>query len=456
LRQIFESKEKLNTEYYQYPFRGIRLASDNKLVSIDWEPILKYAHDFIEASNTQTSDGDEKQTQFDIQNAIDSGINQDHIKVTTPELAEKILAILTPLCSHIEPSTEDEFVREGGRRDSVGVAINTMRGEALSGLIALLKNVSRNDKKLKKPVLTKGQRDEIYSLFEKHLNIGYEPTLAVRTVFARELPFLAYDNQDWVKSNLDKLFPRDKKQGKYFIDAMEAFLQFTKPFPEVFPLVVSYIIEYMKRVQTGAIKGDDDTTINHVVGQILILYIDDFVKLDDHVMDELFKMPDGYLEEAMDFFGRGIKKTTGKRQKLILKKAKDYWQKRLDSGNARKVEFSKFGWWLRASAADDWIKKHFSQALRETDQMDALYFVADEIVELAKVDEVGATNALLEIVDTQHKDNLVNMLHTPELRETLKMLLVSEQTDIKDKAVRVIDKLCSMGFYTFKELLDAD
>lgn len=455
LKQLFESESTLNDEYYGYLFRGIRMASDNKQVVVDWDPVLKHGRKFLEASDTSNSEGDERQAQFDLLNAIESGINHDHIKVTSPELAEDILAVITPLCSHVEPSVEDEATRDkNGRFDSVGLAINTMRGEALSGLIALLKNVSRNGKKLKEKPLTPEQRKGIYDLLEKHLDIKHEATMAVRTVFARELPFLAYDNKAWVKKNLDKIFPRDKRQDKYFVDAMEAFLQFTKPFPEVFPLVVPYIIEYMKRVQRGAIKGDDGTTINHVVGQILLLYIDDFVKLDDPVMDELFKMPDDYLEEAMDFFGRGIKQTSGDRQKLILQKAKDYWQKRLDSDNTRKAEYSKFGWWLRVSAADDWIKEHFSQALKETDQMDALYFVADEIVEIAKADEAGAATALLEIVDTQHKDNLINMLHTPELRDTLKALLESEQASVKEKAVRVIDKLCSMGFYNFKELLN--
>lgn len=457
LKLLFENKNKLNDEYYGYLFRGIRMASDNKQVVVDWEPVLKYGREFLEASNTSKSEGDEKQAQFDLLNAVESGINHDHIKVTNPEIAEGILAIITPLCSHVEPSVEDEATRDkNGRFDSVGLAINTMRGEALSGLIALLKNVSRNGKKTKEKPLTPEQRKSIYDLLEKHLDISYEATMAVRTVFARELPFLAYDNQAWIKKNLDKIFPRDKKQDKYFVDAMEAFLQFTKPFPEVFPLVVPYIIDYMKRVQAGTIKGDDDTTINHVIGQILLLYIDDFLKLDDPAMDELFKMPDDYLEEAMDFFGRGIKQTSGDRQKQILQKAKDYWQKRLDSGNTRKAEYSKFGWWLRVSATDDWIKEHFSQALKETDQMDALYFVADEIVEIAKVDEAGAANALLEIVDTQHKDNLVNMLHAPELRNTIKSLLESKQTDVNENTVRVIDKLCNMGFYNFKELLDTN
>jgi hypothetical protein len=457
LKQLFENKNKLNVEYYNYLFRGIRLASDTKQVVVNWEPVLKYGREFLEASDTTNSEGDERQAQFNLLNAVESGVNHDHIKVTSPALAEDILAIITPLCSHVEPSAEDEATRDkNGRFDSVGLAINTMRGEALSGLIALLKNVSRNGKKLKEKPLAPEQRKGIYELLEKHLDIRHEATMAVRTVFARELPFLAYDNQAWIKKNLDKIFPRDKKQDKYFVDAMEAFLQFTKPFPEVFPLVVPYVIEYMKRVQAGTIKGGDDTTINHVVGQILLLYIDNFVELDDPVMDELFKMPDDYLEEAMDFFGRGIKQTSGDRQKLILQKAKDYWQKRLDSGSTRKAEYSKFGWWLRVSAADDWIKQRFSQALEETDQMDALYFMADEIVEIAKTDEAGAATALLEIVDTQHKDNLINMLHAPELRDTLKALLESKETNIRDSAVRVIDKLCNMGFYNFKELLEEE
>lgn len=455
-KELFENKNKLSQEYIGYLFRGIRMASDNKKVAVSWEPVLKYAQEFIKASDTTKSEGDEKQAQFDLLNAIESGINHDRLKVTNPEIAEKVIAIITPLCSHVEPSLEDEIERkDGGRNDSVSVAINTMRGEALSGLIALLKNVSRNGKKLKdKKPLAPEQRKAIYDLLEKHLDTKYEATLAVRTVFARELPFLAYDNQDWIKNNVDKIFPKDKKQEKYFVDAMEAFLHFTKPFPEVFPLVVPYIIEYMQRVQAGAVKGDADETVNHVIGQILLLYIDGFVDIEDPVMVELFKMPDVYLEEAMDFLGRGIKQTSGDRQKLILQKAKNYWQKRLDLGNARKVEYSKFGWWLRASAADDWIKEHFSKALKETDQMDALYFVADEIVELAKVDKAGAATTLLEIVDSQHKDNLVNMLHTPELRDTLKLLLENSQT--KGNAVRIIDKLCNMGFYNFKELLETN
>lgn len=457
LKQLLESEEKLNTEYYGYLFRGIRLASDNKNAAINWEYVLESGKAFIEATNTTESEGDERRAQFELINAVESGINNDHIEVKNSKIADNILAIFSPLCSHVEPSVEDEVNRDKDSSfDLVTLSINTMRSEALSGLIALLKNVARNNhgqNKNGKP-LTKGQSDNVYKLLKNRLDFKAEPTQAVRTVHARELPFLAHDNKEWVEQNLDKIFPRNSDQERYFINAVEAFLIFTKPFPEVFPLVSPYVIEYMKRVQQGQIKNSNDSVINHLVGQTLLLYIDGFVNLDDPIMQELFNMPDSYLEEAMDFFGRGIKNVPEERQELILKKAKDYWQKRLDSGEAKKAEYSKFGWWLRASTTDDWIKEHFLKALHETDRMDELYFVADEVAELANTNETIAANFLFEIVDTQHRDNLIHMLHTPELRDTLQSLLTSKDTDIKDKAERVIDKLCHMGFYNFKDLVE--
>jgi len=456
LKELFESDEKLSSEYYSYIFMGTRMASDNKQVVVDWEPVLKYGLQFIESSNTHDSEGHERQGQYDLMGAVESGVNQDHLQITNPELAERVLAILTPLCSHVEPTVEYEAERDKGRRaDSVGLAINTMRGSALEALIAVLKNASRNGKKHAKSSLTKEQRGMVYGVLEKHLDITTEPTLAIRTVYARELPFLAYDNKRWVAQNLPRLFPSDAQHLDYFVDAMEAFLLFARLYPEMFPLVAPYMIEYMKRVQKEEIKGDDDGVINHLVGQILHLFIDGFVKLDDPIMQELFKMPDAYLEEAMEYFGRGIKQTTGTRQKLILKRAKEYWQKRLDLGEARKVEYSQFGWWLRASAADAWIKEQFSSALRQTDKMDALYFVADELVDLARIDEAGAAKALLEIVDTQHNDNLISVLHTPGIKDAIKNMLASDDSVVTEEMTRVVDMLCSRGFYDFKDLLDS-
>jgi hypothetical protein len=455
LRRLMEVSSELSLEYYSHLFRGIRQASDNKQVAIDWSPILKYSIKFIQSSNTFDSEGDERQAQFDLINAIESGINLDHIRVISPEIAGEILAIFLPLCAHIEPRLEDEARNnKNGGFDPVTLAINTVRGEAISGLISLLKNVSRNKKTTTGVPLTKAQYESIYTLLESHLDTSIEPTLAIRTVYARELPFLAYNNPSWVQKNLAKIFPLLKTERKYFVASIEAFLDFTKPFPEVFPLISPYLVEYMKLVQSGEIKNADNQTTNHVIGQILILYIDDFVKLDDPSIKELFKMPAIYLDEAMDFFGRGLMQTSGNRQKLVLRKAKAYWEKRLDSNEVKDSEYAKFGWWLHSSMTNKWIIEHFIKALHQTDKMGNLYFVADELVKLAKSNEANAVSLLLEIVSTQDKDNLVNMLYTPELRNMLKELLESKDIKVRDEATRAIDKLCSMGFYNFSDLID--
>ncbi|HSW66743.1 MAG TPA: hypothetical protein VLI54_06420 [Bacillota bacterium] len=450
--ELLHSKTPINEEYLSHIFRGFRQASDNKNINIDWSDLINIAKKYIEKADTETSTGDERQNLFDLINALNSGVNQDHIKIQDEKTFDDLVAVFSSLTDHVEPTLDDEDkYTKGSRSEAVTLAINTMRGEALAGLIDILKNVSRNNKK--KSGISKEKKNEIYKLLREKLDTGTEPTLAVRTVFSRELPFLAYDNAEWVSENLELIFPLDKAKARYFENAMETFITFTKVFPEVFPIINPYLVEYMNRIKDGEIEKPDENTVNHVVGQILLMYIDDFVDFDNPVMQKLFEMPDEFLEEAMDFFGRGIKQTEGDRQKLILEKAKKYWERRLAGGNVKESEYAKFGWWMRANAADDWIVEHFVQALGLASKMDALYFVADELVEFAKTDQAKAARVFLEIVDSQDKDNLNHMLYTPELSTMLRDMLASDDNDVKGKATRAIDKLCDMGYYNFQELI---
>lgn len=451
---FLKSELPINDEYLSHIFRGIRQASDNKKINIKWEEFIKYAQKYISSANVRSSTGNERQNLFDLINSIDSGINHDHIKIQDVKTFEDLVAIFSSLTDHVEPSLEDEDkYTKSSRSEAVTLAINTVRGEAVGALIDILKNISRNNKEAS--AIPKEKKDAVYAKLKEKLDIKKEPTLAVRTVFSRELPFLAYDNPEWVAQNLELIFPLDESKAKYFENAMETFITFTKVFPEVFPVINPYLVEYMDRIKKDEIKNPDENTVNHVVGQILLMHIDNFVDFENPAMKKLFEMPDAFLEEVMDFFGRGIKQTDGDRQKLIIHKAKKYWEQRLASKNVKESEYAKFGWWMRANATDDWIIKHFIDALSHSAKMDALYFVADELIVLAETDQSKASKIFLEVVTTQDKDNLNHMLYTPELSTMLKEMLANGGTETKKNATRTIDKLCDMGYYNYQELISS-
>lgn len=451
--EILRSDTPINEEYLSHIFRGLRQAADNKKTGTDWNALVVIAKDYIDTANVKTSDGDERQNLFDIINALDAGVNSDQISIEDEKTFDQLIAIFSSLKDHIEPTLADEDkYTKSSRSEAVTLAINSVRGEAVGALIDVLKNVSRNNKGQSK--ISDEKKAAVYKLLEEKLNTKIEPTLAVRTAVSRELPFLAYDNEAWVGENLKRIFPRNNAMTKYFENAMETFVTFTRVFPEVFPIITPDLVEYMQRIRIGAIKAPDENVVNHVVGQILLMYIDDFVDLENPAMKKLFEMPDEFLEEAMDFFGRGIKQTEGDRQQVILEKAKKYWEHRLTTGEAKQVEYSKFGWWMRAESTDDWIVEHFLEALEKCPKMDALYFVADEVVKLAATDQDKAAKIFLKIIDSQEKDNLNNMLYTPELSPMLKEMLSASNSQVKEDATRAIDKLCDMGYYNFQELIE--
>lgn len=448
--------KNIKIDYIGHVFSGIRFASDNKTGEIDWEVVFRLGKDIISRTNTNSSEGLERQAQFDLVNSLQSGINQDHIKISNQDVVAKVLDIILPLTNHVEPTKEyeDESSKNDSGWDALTLSINTMRGEALETLIAVLKNASRQTKNILSDAMSQQQADVIYETLERHLDLNLEKTLAVRTVFAREFSSLVFVNREWAVSVVDKIFPEEQDKREYFVSAIEIFINYSKFYPEFFKLIENKVKLYMEILKTKA-EDEDEEKINHLVGRVLLLYIDDLIDLSHPLMQLLLTMPDRYLEEALDFLVRGCKQTTGDRNSLLIKKSIEYWDHRLSNQDVKEAEYSKIGLWLAwGGFEEEWIASHFLDALSHVTNMDNLYYVTDHIIALHDVDESHASVYFRRLAETQTKDNLISMLHDPQLQPALKKLLGSSDESVADNVRKGIDRLCEYGFYDFANLLN--
>jgi len=359
---------------------------------------------------------------------------------------ENVWKIIEKLSEHPEPDLKYEEKYGGDNMNPATMSINTIRGEAIHGVINYALWCSKN---LNKKILV----EEVKKVLEEHLHIEKEKTLTVRSVYGWRLPDLVDLDKNWVEKNLDKIFPNEKSLESFWLSAFEAYL-FNSVDSDIFKLLEKEYIKAISYLNSTESKKKLFVNINERLPEYLIIaYV--YNVYDNKIIDQFFSQaPISAKTRAFDFIGgvifseENLKKNKGKinfeRIQLLL-------EERLK--NKEKEELKKFGWWfVNSPFKKKWNIKKLYEILQVTNgEIEGAHQVIEKLKEYVKSSPLLVVKSLFLIIEGNKKSWEV-YYKKEELKGIISVLL-SKGKNVGKEAKKLINMLVERGFLEFKELL---
>ncbi len=415
----------------------IGLAKDNKLpvfedgpgvdrYEIDWQEVLRQIartiRDFLADNNTPFNES-ERSICFE----------------TIAYLAE-----------HSDPTIEHEEKYGGKNGDPFTMSINTVRGEAYHALFGYIFRVSRSDGKNHIP-------PEAVPLLERGIDLSLEHSLAVRSVYGRYLPWLIGYGEEWANTLLPKLLPINNPAQRYAV--WETYLS-NQVFEDVFKTFLPF---YKKAVdELGKVNLEREfwaDPFERLAQHIIIGYVNE-VGIEAQTLAEYFfeKAPQEHKAIAISFAGRAFisRENFSPGEKIPkLTKLTKLWESRLKS-KASTSELREFGWWVKKGAfKDKWMLEKLLETLELTQGgIEGDHVVLKTLNELAEAHPLLVVKCLNLIVRSTTNRDFTLQIYTPEIREALKKILTSKDSETIKLARKVVDHLLRLEFREYKNIED--
>jgi hypothetical protein len=378
------------------------------------------------------------------------------------ELRPLVWEILEPLTQDPEPTPEYEAEYGGSNMDPSHISINTTRGEAMHVVVAYALWVRRHLEKLPdgEEGLARGfeEMPEVGKVLDEHLDVSQDPSLAIRSVYGRWLPWLILLDKDWTKSRLRKMLPEDEFLRAYWDAAWETYIVFCHPDNLVFDLLRDHYLLAIERL--GTPRGDRDPD-ERLAEHLMAFYWGKKLDLRDPLFERFWqKASDEVRANAMEFIGRSLKNTEGKIEPAILSRLQELWEDRLASAQSTprpddyQSEIAAFGWWFVSEKFDDhWAVEQLLQALRLVGKADPDHWVIERLTELVGIMPLQVLNCLQLIIEGDSQ-RWTAFGSREEIRKIISGALKSGDSDAPIRARELVNALAARGHLEFIDLLE--
>jgi len=258
-----------------------------------------------------------------------------------PEFLPRMRDLLFLLVEDPDPTLETDRPTEGyfGHEDPLTVAINHNRSEALDALIQYSRKIA-NRQEGRKPFGYAGIEQAVRETLSRKVKRENEPSLAVHSVFGRELNLLFWLDREWVMSHVDDIFPvgNDEESIAFYVAAWDSFV-LSPVYFEILTFLRPKYEQAIENVSKGYITKSHLRPVEHLANHLLVEYFEASYDV---------RSPEGQKSLIGQFFQKTgsesraqgawrLSQICGQRRGEIEKlwpRAKQLWQWRVDVASA--------------------------------------------------------------------------------------------------------------------------
>lgn len=473
--QAARSFEDLDPTYVRGMIAGLRV-SVRKGAIIDWDATLDLCLWAVKqpreiAGRDQSSDQADPSwgwTRKEIAWLLVDGLSQVSREVPF-SLRRQIWSILNFLRSDPDPTPEDEVRYGGSDSNPLDFGPNTVRASAIEATIRYAIWVKRHvSHEASNGGSWKGfaTTPEVAEGLEAHLDPTDEPSTAVRSVYGRFLGEFVLLDASWLASHRPSFFPTDADQSLLRDAAWESYVIVHTAQPHLFNLLhdeyLSAVLRLGEHSTTWSWRKNWSPTRKlgeHIVSAFVYGWID--LEEEGGLLRQYFELASAEdRAELMDSIGRGLEQSqlgnnSTSRARLIC-----LWEYRIATAEASDDvapylgELSEFGWWfISGRFDDDWSVGQLQRVLLLGSMPTFLFRVINRLAALAEQmprETVECLNLLLDCKDVGERQLSPAL---DEIRTVLNAGMTVEDEIAKEIAANVTNRLVSMGFINFRELL---
>lgn len=465
----------LDPTYVRELFQALLIPSAGEN-GIEWKEILDLGRWVVEQPPTIPErkgghfdqDPDWSWTRSAIVRLLSAGFEADRLPV---ELRTAAWDILERITADENPTRdqEEQYLKEDNA-DPASLSINSVRGEALHGVIKYALWLRRSfEKQTDGTELTKRGFDEmpeVRKILERHLDLAVDRTLTTRSVYGRWLPWLQLVDAVWFENNLSKIFPVGESEVSFRDCAWTTYVVLCDVFDSVFTSLQNEYGRAVEKIGTFKVGkshlGDPDSRL---ASHLMILYWRGRLPLppEDGLLQKFFSSaPDKIRGEAIGFVGRTLKNDTGEIRAEVLERLKRLWVGRLETVAASpdkslfRLELSQFGWWfVSGKFDDDWALDQLLATLRITRKAEADLWVAEKLRDLSAAKPDKAIECLSLMLDGDEEG--WGMLGWREsAHKIVEAAVASPEAATREAARVLIHKLGGLGYFEYRQFLAED
>ena len=228
---------------------------------------------------------------------------------------------------------------------------------------------------------------EVRAVLEEHLDPASEPSLAVRAVYGKWLPWLLLLDERWVAANIVRILPRKPELAALRDAAWNTYVSWCPPFN---PVCESLHHEYeaaVERVPSRAAVGFARESADTKLGEHLVTFHWRGC-LRSGLLERWFELADDETAgQVMTHLGRALNNTEGGVEPEVLGRIRALWDSRFQviaqKPESHKSEASAFAFtFASAKLDDDWSLAGLEITLRAG----SVRFLGRDIIErLAKI-----------------------------------------------------------------------
>lgn len=373
--------------------------------------------------------------------------------------------VLQPLTEDPNPTREDEQPFSGSPKELVGFSLNTIRGMALHAVIQYALWAQRNVQGNEREPGGFDTLAQVQEVLDHHLNLVYDPSLAIRSIYGRWFPWLVLLDQQWTQRNIPRIFPPGESYRDWRNVAWETYVIYCPPNVDALHLLFS---EYQQAI--GHI-GESSTHARphpynpdeHLAEHLMTFYwwgtldVDEpeglFVQFFMHASKPLRRY-------SFEYVGRSLFTAKESISLEVLARLQRLWEwfiERVSKPGMQETiipELAAFGWWFSSGKFNDsWALMQLEKVLEFNEKIDMPDKVVERLAQLsAKMPQQTVT--CLSLLMQAERDIWVTAEWKKHVRTLLIHALQSANREAYREARRVINVLASREIADFRDLLE--
>lgn len=222
-----------------------------------------------------------------------------------------VWAMLERLTQDPNPSPEHEEQFGGENMDPLTLSINTNRGTAMHAVVeyALW---TRRALEADEQDVTAGfdLMPEVAGVLEEHLDVDADPSLAVRAVYGRWLPWLLLLEESWTVRHLEGILPDDPSLQLYRDAAWATYVTWCPAFDSPFRVLRAHYLRAARSVPSELSAGVfARESPDEKLGEHLVTFYWRGLDVLEIVREFFARASDELAARVMEFVGRTLRNT---------------------------------------------------------------------------------------------------------------------------------------------------
>ncbi|MDZ4857266.1 MAG: hypothetical protein SGJ26_20840 [Nitrospirota bacterium] len=351
---------------------------------------------------------------------------------------------------------EEDFERPG---QAMNRAINSVRGRAIEGLFfypGWIKRQTGDTGPARLP-------EEALAVLERHLNPEQDPSLAIRSLYGRWVPWILQFDRAWGTHAVSRIFP--ETESRHWLIAWDGFISFNNPYDDIFEPMQPIYAKAISQLRCPASEADDTRHLRdeRLASHLMTFYWRGHYPLEDEsgLLRRFFVLaPDKVRAEAIEFLGRSLDMTANPIDPIVLDRIQRLWTLRLEQAGQdptiNQAELMAFGWCFGSKKFEArWAIENLLGVLRLTHNIDPDFLVLECLPDYVSEFPIAVLECVRLLIEGQTSQIELSSWEG-DLRRIFMQTREHLMPEVRNAGNEVIELLGRRGYVNYGDLRSPD